>query len=157
MVFKRFMHLGVIALTFGAGVGTFSLRKTMLRQNPPPALMLQVPPTAVVATTDVKRTYQSRMHAYGLAGRHEACFGDFSSSDGMNFSSTNIYFDSPQQARRELQKRLKTALEILAREKSLDEAGRVVGEQVVATFPPYGVAYPFGTIACHQRLRFCID
>ena len=58
----------------------------------------------------------------------------------MNFSSTNIYFDSPKQAQRELQKRLKTALEILVREKLLDETGQIVGEQVVATFPPYSDA-----------------
>ena len=103
-------------------------------------LTLQVRPTAVAATADVKRTYKSRMHASGLAGRHEACFGHFSSSDGMNFSSTNIYFDSPKQAQRELQKRLKTALDILSREESLDETGHVVGEQVVATFPTYGDA-----------------
>ena len=137
MVFKRFLYLGFAALTFGAGVGLSSLRTAIFRESPPRVLRFQVRPTALAATAEVKRTYQSQMHASGRAGRHEACFGHFSSSDGMNFSSTNIYFDSPKQAQRELQKRLKTALEILSREKSLDETGQVVGEQVVATFPPY--------------------
>ena len=137
MVFKRFLYLGLTALTFGAGVGLSSLRTAIFRQSPPPVLTSQVRPAAVAATADVKRTYQSRMHASGRAGKHDACFGHFSSSDGMNFSSTDIYFDSPKQAQRELQKSLRTALEILSREKSLDESGQVVSEQIVATFAPY--------------------
>jgi len=99
-------------------------------------LTFKLQPMAVKSTAEVKRTYQSVMHASGLAGRYEACFGIFSSSDGMNFSTTNIYFDSPKQAQRELKNRLKTALEILSREQSVDETGQVVGELVVATFPP---------------------
>jgi len=136
MAFKQFKYLGIAALTFSAGVGMSALRPKAFHHDPQNVLTFKLQPMAVKSTAEVKRTYQSVMHASGLAGRFEACFGIFSSSDGMNFSTTNIYFDSPKQAQQELKKRLKTALEILSREKSVDETGQVVGEQVVATFPP---------------------
>jgi len=68
-------------------------------------------------------------------GKHDACLGSFSSSDGMRFSSRRIYYDSPAQARRELQKTLKNAIEIVSRKPLFDDSGREVGESVVALFP----------------------
>jgi hypothetical protein len=38
---------------------------------------------------------------------------------------------------RELKRRLKKALKIISRAPALDDAGRVVGEEVVVLFPPY--------------------
>src|SRR5258705_7047108 len=137
---KRSIWILVAVLAFMVGINSSSLRRVMFSHRDPRVLTLQIPATPVARSLETKRTYQSEMHASGLAGKYEACFGHFSSSDGMNFSSTNIYFDSPRQAQRELQKRLKKVLEIVSREKSLDETGQVVGEQVLATFPPYGDA-----------------
>ena len=77
------------------------------------------------------------MHASGFAGKHRACFGALSSSDGRPFSSTNIYFDSPSQARQELQRRLRNSIEIISRQATLDPRGRVIRQEAVATFPPY--------------------
>jgi hypothetical protein len=136
MAFKHFKYLGIAVLTFSAGVGMSALRPKAFHHDSQNVLTFKLQPMAVKSTAEVKRTYQSVMHASGRAGRYEACFGIFSSSDGMDFSTTNIYFDSPEQAQRELEKRLKLALEILSREKSVDETGQVVGELVVATFPP---------------------
>src|SRR5688572_13614036 len=77
------------------------------------------------------------MNASGRAGKHRACFGALSSSDGMTFSRTNIYFDSANQARQELQRRLRKAVEIVSRQAMLDARGRVIREEAIATFPPY--------------------
>ena len=91
----------------------------------------------MASNVEVKRTYLSLMHASGRAGKYRACFGGFRSSDGMTFSTRDIYFDSSRHARLELQRRLKKAIEIVSREPLLDANGRLVGEEAVATFLPY--------------------
>ena len=88
-----------------------------------------------ISSLETKRTYGSPIQVPGRVGKYTACFGRFSSSDGMNFKSTNISFESPKRAQRELQKRLKKAHDIVSREDLVDITGRVVGEKVVATFP----------------------
>ena len=134
---KRFLSVFLAVITFGIGVGISSLKRAMISRNSQSLLTVRTQHFATPIKSAVKRSYESELHASGRAGRYRACFGVFSSSDGMKFSSTNIYFDSPKQAQRELRNRLKSSLEIVSRESSVDETGRVVGEAVVATFPPY--------------------
>jgi hypothetical protein len=137
MIVKSLKYIAVAALTFCTGVGLTALWVTYSHQKPPQLWTLQIQPTSVTPTAAVIRTYESQSHASGFVGKYRAYFANFSSSDGMKFSSTNMQFDSPQQAQRELQKRLKPALEIRSREKLFDETGKEIGEQVVATFSPY--------------------
>jgi hypothetical protein len=134
-MFKRSIPVAVALLTFAVGVGVASLRMTLNRPRPPSVSAPQV--QLVSSNVEIKRTYRSLMHASGRAGKHRACFGGFRSSDGMTFSTTDIYFDSSNHARREMQRRLKKAIEIVSRQPLLDASGQVVGEEVVATFPPY--------------------
>lgn len=132
---KRSIVFAVALLTLGIGIGISSLRPTFYSSRP--TIGLDARGSANGSNAEKKRTYRFLMRASGRAGRYEACFGGFSSSDDMRFSSTNIYFDSPKQAQRELQRRLKKAREIVSREPVRDEKSRVVGEQVLVTFPPY--------------------
>ena len=71
------------------------------------------------------------------------------SSDGMKFSRLTVYFDMPtvgrrgltkieqeKRAREELEKQLQITVEIVWREPLFDRAGLLVGEKVIAKFPP---------------------
>ena len=134
-MFKRSIPFAVALLTFVVGVGVASLRLTLNRARPQ---SVSAPVVQLVSSNvEIKRTYHSLMHASGRAGKHRACFGGFRSSDGMTFSTTDIYFDSSNLARREMQRRLKRAIEIVSRQPLVDATGRVVGEEAIATFPPY--------------------
>ena len=80
---------------------------------------------------------QERKYERGPAGL--ATTGSFitlDSSDGMSFTKWSVYCSSPQGAKREFQKRLKKAVEILSREVVFDEHGQQIGEKVVAVFSP---------------------
>lgn len=84
-----------------------------------------------------ERTYELRQQALGEVGGYRACFITFESSDGMVFSSATIPYHSSKRPRRELETKLRKAVEILEREDTFDETGRQIGEKVLATFAPY--------------------
>jgi hypothetical protein len=133
---RRFTFpLAIAFLTFAIGVAAASL--WLLSRRPNPTLKSAAENRPAPIMPEKKRTYEWWTQASGASGKYRACFGSFSSSDGMKFSSTNIYFDSSKRAYRELQVRLRKALEIVRREPVLDKSGNKVGEQVVATFVPY--------------------
>lgn len=85
---------------------------------------------------------QERTYERGIAGSATAnnprggSFTSFHSSDGMSFTKWSTDCGSLSRADKELQKRLKRALETVSREPVFDESGRRVGEKVVASFPP---------------------
>ena len=92
-------------------------------------LEVNAPPPA-----PVKR---ERIYERGLAG--QATTGSFitlHSSDGMSFTKWSVYCETPRRAKREFQKRLKKAVELVSREPVLDEQGQQIGEKVVALFSP---------------------
>jgi len=87
---RRFMFRFVIAfLTFTVGVVAASLWLIPRRPNLQPKSVAENQSTPLV--TEKKRTYEWGIQASGYSGKYRACFGSFSSSDGMKFSSTNIY------------------------------------------------------------------
>ena len=132
---RRFTFRFAIALlTFTVGVTAASLWLISHRPNLQSKPVVESQPTLLVA--EKKRTYEWGIQASGYSGKYRACFGSFSSSDGMKFSSTNIYFDSSKRAYRELKMRLKEATEIVKREPILNASGHKIGERVVATFAP---------------------
>lgn len=128
------LRLAVALLTFNLGLSAVSLLMVTRRRAPQLISVEENQPVRVARAE--KRTYEQRMQASGYAGKYRACFGVFSSSDGMNFSSTNIYFRSHARAERELRKTLRTASEIIKRELILDREGRRSGQRVVAVFAP---------------------
>ncbi len=133
---RRFMfRLAIAFLTFTVGVAAASFWFLSRRPNSKPKSVVESQSTPSIA--EKKRTYQWGLQASGYSGKYRACFGAFSSSDGMKFSSTNISFGSSKRAYRELQMRLKKAIEIVKREPILDTSGHKIGERVVATFTPY--------------------
>ena len=133
---RRFMFRFVIALlTFTVGVAAASLWLISRRPNLQPKSVAENQSTPLVA--EKKRTYEWGIQASGYSGKYRACFGSFSSSDGMKFSSTNIYFNSSKRSYRELQMSLKKAIEIIKREPILNASGHKIGERVVASFAPY--------------------
>jgi hypothetical protein len=133
---RRFtLRFAIAFLTFTVGVAAASLWPISRRPKLQPTPVVENQPTSLVA--EKKRTYEWGMQASGRSGKYRACFGSFSSSDGMKFSSTNIYFGSPKRANREFQKRLKNAIEVIKREPILDASGHKVGELAVATFAPH--------------------
>src|SRR5688572_26440456 len=122
-MFKRFLFLAVAVLTFGIGIGISSLSTTTCRRSTESRFTIQARRVQPISTLEMKRTYGSPIQVPGRAGKYTACFGRFSSSDGMTFKSTNISFESPKQAQRELQKRLKKAHDIVSREDLVDITG----------------------------------
>ena len=133
---RRFMFRFVIAfITFTVGVAAASLWLISRRPNLQPKSAAENQSTPLVA--EKKRTYEWGIQASGYSGKYRACFGSFSSSDGMKFSSTNIYFNSSKRSYRELQMSLKKAIEIIKREPILNASGHKIGERVVASFTPY--------------------
>jgi len=133
---RRFMFRFVIAfITFTVGVAAASLWLISRRPNLQPKSVAENQSTPLVA--EKKRTYEWGIQASGYSGKYRACFGSFSSSDGMKFSSTNIYFNSSKRSYRELQMSLKKAIEIIKREPILNASGHKIGERVVASFAPY--------------------
>jgi hypothetical protein len=133
---RMVLYIVLAALTFSVGVGTSALHERMTRPAVPRVPTPNIPAEHVIVLTKLVRTYHNGIQASGRAGRFDACFSSFASIDGMQFSSTNIYFDTPKQAERELKKRLRRAQEIISREKLVDEKGQVVGEEVIASYPP---------------------
>lgn len=132
---RRFtFRFAVAFLTFAVGVAAVSL--WLISRRPNPTLKSAAENQPALLRPEKKRTYEWGIRASGTSGKYRACFGSFSSSDGMKFSSTNIYFDSAKRADRELRARLKEAAEIVKREPVFDNSGHKVGEQVVATFAP---------------------
>ena len=129
------IRLLVALLTFMIGVLVASLWLIPHRPAPRARSVIESPPA--LAPVEKKRTYEPGAHASGYAGRHRACWSVVSSSDGMSFSRTSIYYNSPKRALREFKKNLRQANEVVKREPTFDEWGRQVGEQVVATFAPY--------------------
>jgi hypothetical protein len=86
--------------------------------------------------TPVKRERTYERGPAGLAAT--GSFITLYSSDGMNFTKWSVYCDTPRRAKREFEKRLKKAVEIVSREPVLDEHGQQIGEKVVAVFSPDG-------------------
>lgn len=71
-------------------------------------------------------------------GESESSFSTSESfSNGTTLNQTSVIYSSPERARKELQARLKDAVEIIKREPVLDERGHQVGERVMALFAPY--------------------
>ncbi len=132
---RLILRLAVALLTFIIGMTAASLWNMSRRLNPKIISVVESQPAP--SADEKKRTYEYGMQASGYSGNYRACFGAFSSSDGMKFSSTNIYFGSPKRANRELQKTLIDASEIIKRETILDREGRKIGQRVVAMFAPY--------------------
>ena len=128
-------RLLVALLTFTIGVLAASLWLASLRSTPEVISVMESPPAS--APVEQKRTYEPGAHASGRAGSYRACWSVVSSSDGMSFSRTSIYYNSPKRALRELQKYLKQAIEVVKREPTFDGQGRQLSEQVVATFAPH--------------------
>jgi len=130
------LRLAVALVTFIIGITAAFLWVVSCRQPEPKTISVGESKSAPSAD-EKKRTYEHEMQASGYSGSYRACFGALSSSDGMKFSSTNIYFDSSKRANQELQMRLKKVIEIVKREPILDKSGNKIGERVVATFVPY--------------------
>lgn len=130
------LRLAVALLTFIIGITAAFLWVESRRYPEPKTISVEESKSAPPAD-EKKRTYEHEMQASGYSGSYRACFGALSSTDGMKFSSTNIYFGSPKRANRELQKNLKQAVEVIKREPTFDKQGGRVGEKVIATFAPY--------------------
>ena len=134
-MYRLTFRLAIAILTFTIGVvATF---QWLIFRPLSPATISVEQNQLLAVQIERRRNYESGMHASGFAGRYRACFGTVTSSDGMSFSWTRISYNSSARARRELQRRLNRAVEIVKREPVFGEAGRQVGEQVVATFVPY--------------------
>jgi len=129
------LRLAVALLTFTIGMTAASL--WIVSRRPNPKIISVVESQPIPSADEKKRTYEYEMQASGYSGSNRACFGAFSSSDGMKFSSTNIYFSSPKRANRELEKTLRDVSEIIKREPILNREGRKIGQRVVAMFVPY--------------------
>lgn len=130
------LRLAVAALAFIIGVTAVASFGFVPRRRADPATIYLAESRPASPAAEEKRTYEYEMQASGYAGKYRACFGALSSSDGMKFDSTNIYFHSPQRAQRELRKNLKAAVEVIRREAVFDRQGRRVGEKVIAAFAP---------------------
>lgn len=71
LMFKRSIFFA-FAVTFGIGVGITSLTPTVFRRSPQLVLTFRLQPVSVAANVEMKRSYQSLMHASGRAGLYEA-------------------------------------------------------------------------------------
>jgi hypothetical protein len=68
-------------------------------------------------------------------GESESSFSTSESfSNGTTLNQTSVIYSSPERARKELQDKLKDAVEIVKREPVLDARGHQVGERVLAMF-----------------------
>lgn len=81
-----------------------------------------------------KRTYKPAMHAQVLSKGHRGCIGTIESSDGIIYSWSRISYRSHKGATRELNSELAQAVEIVKRGALFDESGKIVGDEVIATF-----------------------
>ena len=124
--------LAVAILTFAIGVG-FAALWSGFRNSSPQASVEEK--SSAPTLVEKKRIYKWTIHTSGMADGYDAAFSTFHSTDGMKFSMMSVYYNSPRQAEREFQKRLKESIEVIKREPFLDEDGRQIGEQVIATFP----------------------
>lgn len=132
---RRFtFRFAVALLTFVIGVAAASL--WLITRQPPKAISVAITPPAP-PQIEKNRTYEPGIHAEGLSSGRPACFATVGSSDGINFSWTRISYNSPKGATKAMSKILKQAVEIIKREPLVDESGKKVGEEVVATFAPY--------------------
>ncbi len=144
-------------LTFLVGISAASLWLVARYQSPviiEPAKNVSVPVPA-----KRERTYER-----GIAGSatvdnpRGGSFTSFHSSDGMSFTKWSTDYGSLNHADKQLQKRLKRALEIVSREPVFDESGRKVGEKVVASFPPhYDGAGPASLLWTYGSEFFHVD
>jgi hypothetical protein len=93
-------------------------------------------PKKIVSRHSEKTTYGNIVDAHGVTEDGlPTGHGAITSSDGTNFSWERISYGNPRRARKELQKQLNEAAEIIKREPIFDDKGREVGEKVVAIFP----------------------
>ena len=123
------IRLIVTSLTFIIGVTAASLW-FVLRRSHPEANKLAVHAPAQPPNK------QERAYSRGPAGL--ATTGSFitlNSSDGMSFTKWSVNCRTPQLAKRELQKRLRKATEIISQEPVFGEGSQQIGEKVVALFP----------------------
>jgi len=126
------LRLTVVILTFVVGVATdtvwFMLGQPSDKEGPSKS--------SSASATIEKRTYDDTVIGHGVTddglpmGR-----GGITSSDGMNFSWQRITYESPEDAKDELQRKLNEAAEIIKSEPNLDHKGWQVGEKAMATFP----------------------
>lgn len=72
-------------------------------------------------------SFSGMAHACGPTANYHS----YESSDGIAISESNEIFPSAKRSNKELQKRVRLAVEIIEREPKLDENGRRVGERVV--------------------------
>ena len=136
-MYKRLLLFCVSLLTFSIGVGISSLRPTRVRCRHQSTTTYKLQVQRESFDPGSTRSYHPGNHVFSQAADgHEACFGSFSSSDGMSFSQDSEFYDSPKQAKTELLRRLRRAVKIIKREPILDEQGRAKGEKVIATFSP---------------------
>ena len=131
-MYRLNLRLTVVMLTIVVGISATSLWFMYHRQSDE-----ESPKVASGSSPIEKRTYDEiEVVAHGVTdGGLPEGHGAFTSSDGIRFSWRRITFGSPQRARRELQKKLYEAVEIVKREAILNDKGREVGEKAVATFP----------------------
>ena len=113
----------------------------------------------VPASAKQERTYERGMAGSATADNPRGgSFTSFHSSDGMSFTKWSTDYGSQSRADKELEKRLKKALEVVSREPVFDESGRKVGEKAVASFPPhYDGAGPVSLLWTHGSEFFHVD
>jgi hypothetical protein len=76
--------------------------------------------------------YKLLGHACG--GSYYSYITGYEAPDGVQISQSLAPFQSPSEAKRELQERLKDAISILERGAKYDDKGRKLGERIVALF-----------------------
>ncbi len=121
-------------LTFAAGIAANSLWVTRRQDVHATSVMMRPPPAA---PAEKKRTYTGGSHASISIGGYGGCLNNISSSDGMQFSKLDIYYDSSKRALKAFRENLNQSTDVIKREPLIDEQGRKVGEKAVATFAPY--------------------
>ncbi|HKC63348.1 MAG TPA: hypothetical protein VKB86_06910 [Pyrinomonadaceae bacterium] len=126
-------YLAVAIGTFSLGVG-FALLWAI--SHHPTSNVFPIEKVNQAIPLPQKRVYESGGIYCGFVGRYRVSSNQLESSDGMQFSITRIFYNSPKEANKELLLSLEGASNIVKREPVLDNKGHQIGEKVVATFPP---------------------
>lgn len=105
-------------------------------------------PVCVIPAREASQEQQataqtSREYKMTTAGKlatidgHSGSFTNYETSDGLYFSRTFYFYDSPKQATQKLQERIKLA-QTIRREPVLDENGKRVGEKFIVKYQDKG-------------------
>ena len=145
---RIFLRLTLALLTFTIGV-TSAFLWPSYRRTAPPIIKIE-------GSTPAEDTLASRVTKFEPKG--SACGyvyvrggGRFSSqmyesSDGVGVGYSAGDYGSPSRAKKYLREKIKDALQIIERTPKLDDTGKLVGERVVAMYPPNAPFEELGSV-----------